>query len=351
MIRVGVVGASGWADASHLPALTALPEYELTAVATTRRASADRTAAKYGARHAFTDAGALAAHPEVDLVVVSVRVPEHAAVIRAALAAGKDVLSEWPLGVDEAEAHSLAEAATAAGVRHAVVLQGLHSPSVRHVADLVASGRIGALRSAVLVASGDPFGGPGIPADLAWTLDPAAGASILTIMAGHFLPTLERVAGRLTEVNAWLPRLHERVRIDGTDRYEPNPTPDQVLVHGRLEGGATASVTVHGGHGRAADGFLLKLSGTGGTLTAVPADGLPYPHWGEWDIRIDGEPLAVPDSYRTVPADVPAGPPANIAALYRDLAAAPDFAAGLRNHRLLAAVERSAATGRAQLVA
>ncbi len=31
MIRVGVVGASGWADNSHLPALAAIEEFEVTA--------------------------------------------------------------------------------------------------------------------------------------------------------------------------------------------------------------------------------------------------------------------------------------------------------------------------------
>ncbi|MFF2953016.1 Gfo/Idh/MocA family protein [Kitasatospora sp. NPDC057965] len=358
MIRVGVVGASGWADGSHLPALTGLPEYEVTAVATTNQASADRVAKAHGVPHAFADAATLAAHPDVDLVVVSVRVTRHAAVIRAALEAGKHVVSEWPLAVSEQEAGELTAAAEAAGVSHAVVLQGHHSPSVRFVADLVAAGRIGTLESAALIAAGDPFGGTSIPADLAWSLDAAAGNSILTIMAGHFLATLERVAGRFTEVSARLPRLHERVRVDGAERTEANGTPDQVLLHGLLEGGAAASATIHGGHARAADGFLLKLAGSTGTLTATPADGAAYIHWGDWEIRVDGELLAVPDSYRTVPASVPAGTPAHIAALYRDVAAAiaegrrpdPDFADGLRYHRLLAAIERSAATASPQEV-
>lgn len=352
MIRVGVVGASGWADGSHLPALTALPEYEVTAVATTNQASADRVAAAHGVRHAFADAATLTAHPDVDLVVVSVRVTGHAAVIRAALDAGKHVVSEWPLAVDEKEARGLADAASAAGVCHAVVLQGRHSPSARFTADLLAEGRIGTLESAVVVAAGDPFGGSSIPAELAWSLDPAAGNSILTIMAGHFLATLERVAGRLTEVSARLPRLHERVRVAGTERTKANTTPDQVLVHGLLEGGATTSVTIHGGNRRTRDDFLVKLAGSAGTLTATPTERESFMHWSDWEIRVDGDLLAMPDSYRTVPAAIPAGPPANIAALYQEVAAAiaegrrpdPDFEAALRYHRLLAAIERAAAT-------
>jgi predicted dehydrogenase len=63
MIRVGVVGASGWADGSHLPALAALDAFDVTAVATTNQASADRVAAAHGVRHAFADPGLLPTIP------------------------------------------------------------------------------------------------------------------------------------------------------------------------------------------------------------------------------------------------------------------------------------------------
>ncbi|MEU0507480.1 Gfo/Idh/MocA family oxidoreductase [Nocardia sp. NPDC005998] len=353
MIRVGVVGASGWADSSHLPALAALEEFNVTAVATTNQASADRAAAAHGARHAFADASELAAHPDVDLVVVSVKASGHAAVIRAALEAGKHVLSEWPLGINADEARELTEAATAAGVVHAVVLQGHHSPSARFAADLLADGRIGTLESVALVAEGAPWGGSRIWPNLVFGLDPAAGTNILTIMAGHFLAALERVAGPLTEVSARLPRMHDRVLVAGTERTVPNATPSHVLLHGLLASGATASVAVHGGNGPARNGFRLELVGSDGTLTATSAQPATFIHWGDWDIRIGDEVLAMPDTYRTAPASVQSGPPANIAALYQEVAQAiaearqphPSFETALRHHLLLAAIERSAADG------
>ncbi|MFF0494218.1 Gfo/Idh/MocA family protein [Nocardia sp. NPDC004068] len=353
MIRVGVVGASGWADSSHLPALTALEEFEVTAVATTNRASADRVAAAHGVRHVFADAGELVAHPEVDLVVVSVKASGHAAVIRAALDAGKHVVSEWPLGVDADEAGELTAAATAAGVVHAVVLQGHHSPSVRFAADLVAGGRIGTLESVALVAEGAPWGGSRIPPSLVFGLDPAEGTDILTIMAGHFLATVERVVGPLTEVSARLPRTHDRVLVAGTERTVPNATPSHVLLHGLLVSGATASVAVHGGNGPARYGFRLEIVGSDSTLIATPAQPGTFIHWGEWSIQIGDEALAVPDAYHTVPAEIRSGPPAHIAALYLEVAQAiaearqphPNFETALRHHRLLAAIEQSAAGG------
>ncbi|MFF0454450.1 Gfo/Idh/MocA family protein [Nocardia africana] len=353
MIRVGVVGASGWAGTSHLPALTALEAFDVTAVATTNQASADRAAAAHGARYAFSEARDLTAHPEVDLVVVSVRASGHAAVIRAALDAGKHVVSEWPLGVDADEAGELTEAAIAAGVVHAVVLQGHHCASARFAADLVADGRIGRLESVSLVADGAPWGGSRIWPELVFGLDPGAGTNILTIMAGHFLATLERVAGPLTEVSARLPRTHDRVLVAGTEQSVPNATPSHVLLHGLLAGGATASVAVHGGNGPARQGFRLELVGSDATLTATADRPGTFIHWGDWDIRIGDETVAVPDTYRIVPTGVRSGPPANIAALYHEVARAiaegrqahPSFTTALRHHRLLATIEQSAAEG------
>lgn len=353
MIRVGVVGASGWADSSHLPALTALEEFDVTAVATTNPDSAHRAAAAHGAPHAFTDARELAAHHEVDLVVVSVKASGHAAVIKAALDAGKHVVSEWPLGINADEADELTAAATAAGVVHAVVLQGHHSPSARFTADLLADGRIGTLESVALIADGAPWGGSRIPPNLVFGLDYTEGTNILTIMAGQFLAALERVTGPLIEVTARLPRTHDHVLIDGTDRTAVNTTPSHVLLHGLLACGATASVAIHGGSRPARERFQLRLIGSDGVLTATPAEPRSFIHWSSWDIRIDDEALAMPDTYRTVPADVRFGPPANIAALYQEVARAiaeerqpyPSFETALRHHRLLAAIEQSAADG------
>jgi predicted dehydrogenase len=50
----------------------------------------------------------MAAHPEVDLIVVCVRVPGHRELVMAGLQAGKPVFCEWPLGANLAEAEEMA---------------------------------------------------------------------------------------------------------------------------------------------------------------------------------------------------------------------------------------------------
>src|SRR5207302_2052583 len=126
MIRVGIIGANpdrGWAVRAHVPALRALRErYTLTAVATTNPDSAHRAANQFGATHAFADYRQLVEHSEVDLVIVSVKVPAHLELAGAAIANGKHVFSEWPLTVTTGEAVQLADAADAAGVRTAIGL-------------------------------------------------------------------------------------------------------------------------------------------------------------------------------------------------------------------------------------
>src|SRR5215468_8063895 len=142
-IRVGIVGANpsrGFAAVAHIPALQALPDFEISAVCTTRQESAEAAARHYGVPLAFCDAAKLAQDPNVDLVTVSVKVPDHYLPVMAAIEAGKHVYSEWPLGRDTDEAARMLAAAERKGIRHAVGLQGQMSPAINYTKDLIAEG-------------------------------------------------------------------------------------------------------------------------------------------------------------------------------------------------------------------
>ena len=139
-IRVGIVGASpsrGFASIAHIPALQSLPDFEISAVCTTRQDSAYAAAKHFGVPLAFSDAEKLARHPDVDLVTVSVKVPDHYLPVVAAIEAGKHVYCEWPLGRNTDEAARMRDAANHKGVRHAVGLQG--QVYVRRLAPLAKS--------------------------------------------------------------------------------------------------------------------------------------------------------------------------------------------------------------------
>jgi predicted dehydrogenase len=361
-IRVGVVGATparGWGTTAHLPALQALDDFEVTAVSTTRLESATATAAAFGIPLAFADDAALVSHPDVDVVAVSVKVPEHDALVRAALAAGKHVFCEWPLGVDLEQATALADLARQRGVQHLVGLQGYHAPGALFVRELIDSGVIGAPLTVSAVTAGGPAGAR-IPQANAYAADVTAGATVLSISAGHVLATLGRAAGELREVSAVVAGVNREATIIETGQVIPVTAPDQVVVAGRLDNGAAFSLSVLGGAAPAGPGFEVRIVGTEATLVIRPA--VPGAiHIADWAVsvaRADGSTadLPVPAHFNAVAAAAPAGPPRNVAVLYRELAraisggepATPDFAAAVRHHRLLAAIQRASDTGTRQ---
>src|SRR5256886_15538483 len=89
-IRVGIIGAGGWAKYGHIPALQSLEEFEIVAVSSRKKELAEEYAVKFNILHAFGDEQALITHPDVDLVVILAPGHEHARLVRAAIAAGKD---------------------------------------------------------------------------------------------------------------------------------------------------------------------------------------------------------------------------------------------------------------------
>src|SRR5947208_12212811 len=150
-LRLGVVGANptvGWASRTHLPALLALPEFDLAAVCNTKQESAEASAAKYEAHRAYWNYRDLCADPDIDVVDVCVKVPFHYEIVKAALEAGKHVYCEWPLAATVAQAVELTGLAERQGVHTMVGLQARGSPSIMHLHQLIADGWLGRVMSA-----------------------------------------------------------------------------------------------------------------------------------------------------------------------------------------------------------
>ena len=98
-LKVGIIGVNttgGWAGEAHVPAVKALESMTLAAVATSRQETADEAAHAFGAEKAYAGGLALIADPDIDIVTVATRVPDHRGLLLAAAAAGKHVYSEWP---------------------------------------------------------------------------------------------------------------------------------------------------------------------------------------------------------------------------------------------------------------
>jgi predicted dehydrogenase len=359
-IRVGIVGANrqrGFASIAHIPALQALPEFEITAVCTTRQDSADAAARHFGVPLAFCDPEKLAHHPDVDLVTVSVKVPDHYRPVMAAIDAGKHVYCEWPLGRDTDEAMLMLEAAERRGIRHVVGLQGQMSPAINYLKDLIDDGYAGRVLTATMITCAPNWGAS---IDRAYQADRANGANLLTITGGHTIDALCHCLGEFRELAAFVVSQRDRIPVQETGEMVAKTSPDQVVVNGIVKDGAVVSFQVRGGMARGTD-FLFEIHGAEGDLvvTATSRTSMQRQELRVRGARGEGSALAdlpVPGKYRWVPEGLTADSRYNVAQLYAKLGdcirdgkpASPGFDAAVARHRLLDAIVRASDTGEKQ---
>lgn len=143
-IRIALIGAGGFAKGMHLPNLAELgSDYHLRAVASRTGHNAASTGKRFGADYCTTDYREILADKDVDAVIIATRHDTHASMVLEALQAGKHVLVEKPLALDEAEVAAI-EAFFADGTgAKPVLLTGFNrrfSPYAERIAGLV-SGR------------------------------------------------------------------------------------------------------------------------------------------------------------------------------------------------------------------
>ncbi len=362
-IRVGIVGASpdrGFASVAHIPALRGLPDFEITAVCTTRQQSAEAAARHFDIPLAFSDPVALARHPEVDLVTVSVKVPDHLPPVMAAIEAGKHVYCEWPLGRNTAEAEHMLAAAERRGIVHVVGLQGQWSPTLNYLKDLVADGYVGRVLCATSIGRAPNWGGT---LDRAYQADFANGANLMTITGGHQIDALCYCLGEFREVSAVAPCQRNEIFAADAGMTIPLTSPDQLAICGILDGGAVVSFQIRGGMARGIE-FLLEVHGTEGDLVAASTTGgsMQRQELSLHGAQGNGSKLAelpIPAKYRYVPDAIAANSPYNVAQLYAKLGenirngtkASPGFDAAVRRHRLIEAIVRASQSGRRQVLA
>jgi predicted dehydrogenase len=355
-IRLGLIGASvkgTWSARSHLPAVRASSDLELTAVCTTKADSAEAARRAWGARLAFDDYRKMIASPEIDAVAVVVRVPSHYAPAKAALEAGKHVYCEWPLGRTMAEAVELSALAEAKGLVTAVGLQARVNPALMHLKELVEAGFVGEvmavhvslLREGVLSR----------PSHRTWQRDAELGANTLTIANGHTVDAMRFVAGDFRRLSAVVATQAKQWLDTGTNTLLDVTSPDNVLLSGRLANGAVASVHI-GAIAFAGSGYRMEIYGRDGTLVAAGRDS---PQLSE--VRLHGAkatntlaPMPVPERFTFVAPGTPSGEAVNVSQMYALFARAirdgasrqPTFATAVELHRLVDAIKEASDNGR-----
>jgi predicted dehydrogenase len=362
-IRVGIIGANpdrGWAAQAHIPALMSMPdEFEITALSTSRRESADAAGKLFGVPLVFDNHHDLVSSNAVDLVAVTVKVPHHLELATAALDAGKAVYCEWPLGTDLAQAESLAALARKQAVLAVVGLQARSAPAIAYVRDLISQGFVGDVLSTTLIGSGMGWG-PTVEPFNAYLNDKMNGATMLSIAVGHAMDAMCHCLGEVRELSATMTVRRDSFTIGDAGGSQPMTTEDQVAVNGLLESGAAFAVHYRGGHSRGTN-FLWEINGTRGDLQLTSAGGQPQ----IFELTVRGgngaqqalEFLPVAARYQWSPRQG-TGTSANVAQAYARFAGdyrdgtqlCPTFDDAVVRHRMLSAIETAAASGQRQRV-
>jgi predicted dehydrogenase len=358
-LGVGIIGVNpawGWAATAHIPALRALPSYEVRALSATSPEAARAAGEAFGVAAVFSHHEELVAQPDVDVVAVTVKVPHHRELVSAALTAGKAVYCEWPLGRDLDDARAMAALAAEQGVRTVIGLQARQAPAIEFVQELLSDGYVGEVLSTTIIGvsvAGDVVVQPNV-----YMLDGNNGANLLTVAVGHSLDTLNYALGEFADLSAVSAIRRPLITAETTRDQIVKTAVDQVALIGTLTSGATASVhireAVAGG-----TGFLWEINGTDGTLRITADAALPeiFPLTiagarGGGELTELVVPAALTQKWPSL-ASLEGAPAYNVGRAYAAFATdiengthtVPDFADAVRRHEVIAAIERAAATG------
>jgi predicted dehydrogenase len=370
-LGIGMVGyafmgrahSQAWRSVGHFFDLPFTPR--MAAICGRDPAAVAAAADRLGWAATETDWKRLVGRDDVDLVDVCTPGSSHAEISIAALEAGKHVLCEKPLAntVEEARAMAAAaeRAAAAGGVRAMVGFNFRRVPAVALARELVAAGRLGALRHVRAAYLGSHLLDPELP--LVWRLQASeAGSGALGDLGAHAIDLAQYLAGdRIAGVSALTETfVPERPLTAGGGARGPVTVDDAALFIARFAGGAVGgfeATRFATGH---TEGLRVELNGELGSIVwdlgalnqlrlfdatedpatqgfrTIQVTRAAHPYAGAW--WPDGHTIGYEHTFTHEVRDL-------LHAIADGRDPVPSFADGLQVQEVLDAVQRSAATG------
>ncbi len=357
-LRVGIISAN-WGVTAHLPAWRALADdVEVTAICTSREATARAAAAANGIPRPFWDYRAMCADPHIDVVDCGTRPSLRYDMVMAALSGGKHVYNGIPFAVDAPHARRMLDEQTRRRLVGAVDAYIQAVPAVAYMKALIDDGYIGELNFVTSHFNLQLF--LKLAADFGWLwfADEANGASALRNLGSHLLHPIVHMFGPVAEVvgdgRIFLEQWH--LSDGGVVRPKVLDTASALM---RFERGGTAQVTASWA---AADGpgWMLEACGSKGRLRA---SGPAFPsaatttllgaEGGASHVPLAAE-MPVPERFHAVPGAklsprdslTPVMPMAQVfagvvAAIRGGGDAAPSFAQAVHVQEIVEAIQRS----------
>jgi predicted dehydrogenase len=195
-VRVAIAG-TGFIGAVHARSAR-LAGARLVGVAASSPERGLLAAAALGAERSYATAEELVEAPDVDVVHICTPNHLHQPLAEAALAAGKHVICEKPLAIDDRGAEEMVEAAAAAGRVTAVPFVYRYYPTVREARERIRTGVTGQVR---LIHGGYLQDWLLRPTDWNWRLEPEKGGALRAVadIGSHWLDLAQFVIGRRVE--------------------------------------------------------------------------------------------------------------------------------------------------------
>lgn len=233
-VKLGVLGAGNFANATLLPALRGMKNLELVGIASARGVSARSSGDRFGFAYCTTDVDEIVQDPDINLVAILTRHHLHARQVIAALESGKHVYVEKPLCLTEKELEAIVAAYEAALERAAsqgsgppTLMVGLNRRFAPFVIEL--KQHLQRVREPLMLHCRVNAGF--IPPDH-WTQDSAQGGGRLLGEACHFIDLLIHLAGSVPQ------RVTARVLPD-SGRYSR----DNLLITIEFANGSLGALT------------------------------------------------------------------------------------------------------------
>ncbi|MFD0584730.1 Gfo/Idh/MocA family protein [Dactylosporangium darangshiense] len=273
---MGAAHSQAWRTVNRVFDLPA--RASMVAVCGRDAAKVAEAAARLGWAEAVTDWRELIARDDIDVIDVCTPGDSHAEIAIAALEAGKHVLCEKPLAntVEEARAMVAAAAkARALGVRSACGFNYRRVPAVSLMRNMVAAGRLGAIRHVRAVYLQDWIVDPSFP--LVWRLQKElAGSGALGDIGAHIIDLTQFVTGqRITGVSGLtetfikerpLPEASSGLSASAGSATGEVTVDDAALFIARLDGGAVATYEATRFATGRKNGLRVEINGEYGSL-------------------------------------------------------------------------------------
>lgn len=266
-IGVGIVGA-GYMGKAHAVAMHAVgavfdtnlrPRLEM--VCATTQAGAAEKARAFGFRRSTADWRRLVEDRAVEAVVIASPQETHRAIALAAIALGKPVFCEKPLGVSLAESREMTEAAERAGVVAMVGFNYVRTPATQFARNLVGAGELGRIVSFRAEHTEDFLADPDLPAS--WRTRGAANGN-MGDLAPHIVNAALALMGPIDSLIAEIETVH--MHRPGADGPEAVTNDDQAQIICRFAGGALGALFVSRVATGRKMGYSYEIVGTKGAL-------------------------------------------------------------------------------------